>query len=31
MFGAVNSALDEVLPIVRVPAVKVLDGFGRAR
>src|SRR3954447_12884096 len=27
MFGAVNSALDEVLPIVRVPAVKVLDGF----
>src|SRR3954462_408746 len=27
MFGALNSALDALLPIVRVPAVKVLDGF----
>src|SRR3954451_20771214 len=27
MFGALNSALDALLPIVRAPAVKVFDGF----
>src|SRR3954466_5681615 len=27
MFGALNSALDALLPMVRVPLVKVLDGL----